>query len=403
MESSWTMIRRALRALSILVCALAASIGQSRVASSGEVRIVVIEREDDALYEPASTSDGLYRLQRYRPFVGAELGLADISPLGMAADVTFRLERWSLPPEDSIEGSIRQAASRGIAAALLDLPVEDLKLAAKAMPSGKIALFNIREQSDDLRRDVCGTDLFHVIPSQSGLTDALAQFVVRRNWRKILMMVGPEESDTTLAKSFERSAKKFGARIVDTKPFVSGNDPRNREQTNVTLMTSAVDYDALFLADTVGDFGRFVPYRMSRPRPVFGTEGLQASGWYFTSERYGAPQLNRRFERLARRQMTDPDWSAWVAVRTVGEIVARTAARAPSEIVRNLREGAIPIDLSKGVTGSFRKWDQQLRQPIMLHTYNAVIDFAPLDGFLHEHSTLDTLGLESRDVPCGRP
>jgi ABC transporter substrate binding protein (PQQ-dependent alcohol dehydrogenase system) len=87
----------------------------------------------------------------------------------------------------------------------------------------------------------------------------------------------------------------------------------------------------------------------------------------------------------------------------VGEIVARTAARAPSEIVRNLREGAIPIDLSKGVTGSFRKWDQQLRQPIMLHTYNAVIDFAPLDGFLHEHSTLDTLGLESRDVPCGRP
>jgi ABC transporter substrate binding protein (PQQ-dependent alcohol dehydrogenase system) len=151
----------------------------------------------------------------------------------------------------------------------------------------------------------------------------------------------------------------------------------------------------------VGDFGRFVQYRMSRPRPVVGTEGLKADAWHFTSERYGAPQLSRRFERLAQRPMTSLDWSAWAAVRALGEVVARTPARSPAEILRALRSGQVPIELSKGVTGSFRAWDQQLRQPIMLHTGDAVIEFAPLDGFLHEHSTLDTLGLGPRDVPCG--
>jgi ABC transporter substrate binding protein (PQQ-dependent alcohol dehydrogenase system) len=100
--------------------------------------------------------------------------------------------------------------------------------------------------------------------------------------------------------------------------------------------------------------------------------------------------------------MTALDWSAWVAVRAVGEAVARTAARTPPEILGVLRGGKLPIELGKGVTGSFRSWDRQLRQPIMLHTLDAVIEFAPLDGFLHEHSTLDTLGFGPREVPCGQ-
>jgi len=56
--------------------------------------------------------------------------------------------------------------------------------------------------------------------------------------------------------------------------------------------------------------------------------------------------------------------------------------------------------MSKGIQRSFRIWDHQLRQPIMLHTADAVIAIAPLDGFLHENSVLDTLGLFDRDTNC---
>ena len=251
---------------------------------------------------------------------------------------------------------MRRAVASGAAALLLDLPADDMRNAAAALPPGRIALFNIRQDGDDLRRDLCASDLFHVLPSQGALTDALAQFVVRRNWRRVLMLVGPEEDDAALAKSFQNSARKFGARIVETKAVVEGNDPRNRDRTNVALLTAGVDYDAVFVADTVGDFGRFIQYRMGRPRPVLGSAGLRASAWHGTSERYGAPQVNRRFERLAHRPMTSLDWSAWVAVRAIGEAVARTSARTPEEIRRILRGGELPIELSKGVTGSFRPW-----------------------------------------------
>jgi ABC transporter substrate binding protein (PQQ-dependent alcohol dehydrogenase system) len=396
-----TTIRRAARAA--LALALAAfSLGASLPgARAGELKIVVVEREGDPFYDRADGADGLYRIRHDRPFPGAEIGLKDIAALALAVNVAFSLDRWSVSPDEPVADVVKRAAAEGVSALLLDLPDPDLRQAAKALPRGQIALFNIREPGDNLRRDLCATDLFHVIPSRSGLTDALAQFLAKRNWRKILMIVGPEDEDAVLAKSFEGSARKFGARIVDTKPFVEGNDPRNREQTNVALMTSGIDYDAVFVADTVGDFGRYIQYRMSRPRPVIGTEGLQAAAWHFTSERYGAPQVSRRFERLARRPMTALDWSAWVAVRALGEAVARTPARSPGDILRVLRDGQVAIELSKGVSGSFRPWDGQLRQPIMLHTQNAVVDFAPLDGFLHESSTLDTLGLGPRDVPCG--
>lgn len=400
MRSLSTIIRRAGAAFGLALAAVC--LGASLAAAwAADLKIVVVEREDDPFYDRADGADGVYRVRHDRPYPGAEIGLKDIASLGLAANVAFALDRWSIGADEPVADVVKRAAAEGVSALLLDLPDPDLRQAAKVLPQGQIALFNIREPGDGLRRDLCGTDLFHVIPSRSGLTDALAQFVVRRNWRKILMIVGPEEDDAALAKTFEGSAKKFGARIVDTKPFVEGNDPRNREQTNVALMTSGVDYDAVFVADTVGDFGRYVQYRMSRPRPVIGTEGLQAAAWHFTSERYGAPQVSRRFERLARRPMTALDWSAWVAMRAVGEAVARTPARSPAEILRTLRDGRIAIELSKGVSGSFRPWDGQLRQPIMLHTQNAVVDFAPLDGFLHEHSTLDTLGLGPRDVPCG--
>ena len=49
---------------------------------------------------------------------------------------------------------------------------------------------------------------------------------------------------------------------------------------------------------------------------------------------------------------------------------------------------------------NFRPWDGQLRMPMMLATHNAVIAVAPLDGFLHQTNTLDTLGTDEPEHKC---
>jgi ABC transporter substrate binding protein (PQQ-dependent alcohol dehydrogenase system) len=58
------------------------------------------------------------------------------------------------------------------------------------------------------------------------------------------------------------------------------------------------------------------------------------------------------------------------------------------------------FDLYKGFPGSFRPWNRQLRQALLLHTHNAVIGLAPLPGFLHERNNLDTLGLDESESRC---
>ena len=365
-----------------------------------DIRIIYIDRAEDPFYDPPVQTDGVIRVANKPPISGAELGIKDIATLGRAANVHFILEHHSVPADGDVSSDIASLAATHPAMVLLDLTHDDIVTAAKAVPLGALALINIRDTSDDLRRTLCGTALFHTIPSQSAYSDALAQMMVRKNWKRILTLFGPEPEDQELAKIFATSAKKFGAKIVDSKPFIAGNDPRKREENSTALMTGDSDYDVIYVADTTGDFGRFVEFRQIKPRPIIGSEGLEASAWHRAAERYGAPQVNHRFERDAGRPMSDMDWSAWVAVKALAEAVAREKAMTGPAISAALLSGKIDIEMTKGIPGSFRAWDHQLRQPIMLHTADAVIAMAPIEGFLHENSILDTLGLSDRDTNC---
>jgi ABC transporter substrate binding protein (PQQ-dependent alcohol dehydrogenase system) len=68
-----------------------------------------------------------------------------------------------------------------------------------------------------------------------------------------------------------------------------------------------------------------------------------------------------------------------------------------------LRHGAVTVDGYKGQRLSFRAWDGQLRQPMLLAYGNGVADVAPLEGFLHPRSTLDTLGYDAPETGCKAP
>jgi ABC transporter substrate binding protein (PQQ-dependent alcohol dehydrogenase system) len=263
-----------------------------------------------------------------------------------------------------------------------------------------VILFNVRHGDESLRQEGCAPSLFHTIPSLAMRSDALAQFLAAKRWSRVLVLEGEGEADRAFSAAFQASARKFGLKVVAVHPFVLSNDPRQREQNNIALLTAEPAHDVVFLADDYGEFGRYVPFSTHRPRPVVGSEGLVPSAWHWAWERHGAPQLNQRFDKVAGRLMGDEDWAAWAAVRIVVEALARGGSSDVDGIRRTMISDDFTFDLYKGNPGSFRPWNHQLRQPIVLRTHNATIERAPLPGFLHQTNNLDTLGLDAPESRC---
>ncbi|NMG74179.1 ABC transporter substrate-binding protein [Aromatoleum diolicum] len=369
-------------------------------AGAGTVRIVHLEIDGDPRYEETRLARRALAQPLGRPHAGAEVAIREAQFVGKAVGVDFTLERVTGADAKPLIAAVERLHGQGVRYFLVDAPAAVVAELARAVRSRDLLLFNVSAADDALRQTQCQPNLLHTLPNHAMTADALVQYLVSRKWRSVLMLEGPLPDDHLIAEAFERSAKRFGVKIVEKKPFVLSNDPRQRDQGNVALLTAGSDHDVVFVADSDGEFARSVPYRTVRPRPVAGADGLVAVAWHWAWERNGAPQLNSRMEKQAGRRMADSDWAAWIAVKSVVESVVRTQNADFPAVVKYLKEGDVTIDGFKGNRLGFRPWDNQLRQPILLATHNAVFERAPIDGFLHPTNNMDTLGFDRRDSSC---
>jgi ABC transporter substrate binding protein (PQQ-dependent alcohol dehydrogenase system) len=383
-----------------LILILALLMPVSAVAAD-PVRVVYIGLQDDPYYTPEVGYTGLSLKDRLRPFDGATLALRDTRVVSRALGISFELVLNLVPQPGMAAEAAKAAWDSGATAIIMDLPYSDMNAVVES-GGNKGVVFNIRDRSDNWRGSDCAPNLIHTIPSLSMLTDAMAQYLKFKGWDRLLLLHGPEPLDQEEAFAVTGSARKFGLKVVDQKQFEISNDPRQRDSNNIALLTGTARYDVVWLVDSYGEFGRYVPFATQQPRPVVGSEGLSAVAWHWTSERYGAPQLNKRFRRLAQRDMTSLDWAAWVAFRIVVTAVEQTRGSDRVALADAIRNG-LAVDLYKGPPGNVRSWDGQLRQPILLATHNAVIATAPLSGFEHQSDTLDTLGPADSESKCVRP
>ncbi len=331
---------------------------------------------------------------------GAELALADNQTTGRFLNQTWGLTTTSVAPGGDFIEAVR-AALGATDLVILDAPA-DAMLAAADLPEAKAALlFNVAAPDTRLRGQDCRANLLHTLPSRAMLSDALMQFFVKRKWTKIAMIDGEGPGDAAMAEAFERSATKFGLKIRARKTWAFDADMRRNASQEVPLFTQDLgDYDVLMVADEANDFARYIPYNTWRPRPVAGAEGLTPKTWDHVVEQWGAAQLQSRFEALAGRAMQDRDYAAWAALRALGEAVTRTkASEAPTLRAYMLGED-FELGGFKGRPLTFRAWNGQLRQPIPLTHRGALVAQAPLEGFLHRNSELDTLGLDQPETPC---
>jgi ABC transporter substrate binding protein (PQQ-dependent alcohol dehydrogenase system) len=239
------------------------------------------------------------------------------------------------------------------------------------------------------------------------LADALAQYLVWKQWKRWLLVVGSHEKDKLFADALRRAATRFGAKIVQERTFEDTGGSR-RTDSGVTLIQrqmpvftqQAPAYDVLIAADESEVFAAYLPYRTWDPRPVAGSAGLVPTSWDPAHDQWGAVQLQNRFMKMASRRMTALDMQAWTAARMIGEAAARTNSADPKTLFDFIKGPDFSLAAFKGQPLTLRDWDMQLRQPILLADGRMVVSVSPQEGFLHQVSELDTLGVDRPETKC---
>jgi ABC transporter substrate binding protein (PQQ-dependent alcohol dehydrogenase system) len=230
--------------------------------------------------------------------------------------------------------------------------------------------------------------------------DALAQYMMKKRWTKWFLVIGTTEEDKLYAEAIKRAAKRFGVDIVQEKTWEHTYDARRSAQSDVAVFTQVDDYDVLVVADEQGQFGEYLDYRTWIARPVIGTQGLIATSWHRTHEQWGATQIQNRFKERAGRWMEEQDYGAYLAVRAIGEAATRTQSNELKPIKDYLLSDQFALQGYKGTPLSFRPWDNQLRQPVLLAAPRSLVAVAPIEGFLHPKTELDTLGYDQPETEC---
>ena len=331
---------------------------------------------------------------------GARLGLEENRTTGR-----FLGHDWQLAEHEVAEGDDPLPAARAALAEspllVLDAPAEVVLAVADLPEAAGALILNATEEAEGLRDAECRANVLHIAPSLRMRTDALAQFLAMRRWDDLVLVEGTHPSDMAYAAALEASLRKFGLGIEDRRTWAFDADMRRNAAQEVPLFTQGFGaYDALLVADEIGDFGRFLAYNTWEPRPVAGSEGLVAAAWSPVLEQWGATQLQNRFAELAGRGMAPEDWGAWAAVRAIGEAVTRVGTAEPGALRDFMLSDAFELAAFKGEALSFRDWNGQLRQPVPLVQPRALVAQAPIEGFLHQVSELDTLGLDRADSAC---
>lgn len=375
----------------------------SALAQAAEVRVAVVSLAGDPRHEARRLAQRLPGQPQGRALDGAQVAAAEARFALEAAGQSLRLDPHEARSEAEIGPTVAALARQGTRFILLDLPSAGVRAAAGAVRPGEALLFNVSADDDELRGAGCSPVLLHTLPSLRMRADALMQYLALRKWRRALLLTGPSAADAAQRDALAKSARRFGIAWSGQRTFRLSNDPRERDQANLNLLTTGVDYDVVVVADADGEFARSVPYATQLPRPVVGASGLGAQAWHWAWERNGGPQLNRRFTRAAGRPMTGYDWAAWVAVKAIAESVARQPRAGFAAQAQALAAGNVVVDGFKGPPLSFRRWDRQLRQPVLLAHADGVVSVAPVEGVLHPKSNLDTLGADEADTACRTP
>jgi ABC transporter substrate binding protein (PQQ-dependent alcohol dehydrogenase system) len=385
----------------LVAAALCVLVWEVRAADGTDIKIGYLRqggaRAAISLLDIPAANDGV---------AGAKLAIEDNNTTGRFLNQRFTLEETELKDEADPAAAVGTLTQHGISLVLADLPAAALLKAADAGRARGLLMFNVGAIDDRLREQDCRANLVHTAPTRSMLADGLAQYLVWKQWRKWLLVVGSHDTDKLYADALRRAAKRFGATIVQEKVFEDAGGARRTDsgltqiQSQIPLfIQSAPEHDVLVAADESQVFAAYLPYRTWLPRPVAGSAGLVPTSWDSSHDQWGANQLQNRFVQLFHRRMTARDMQAWMAARMIGEAASHGAVDAKATL-DFLKSPGFALAAFKGQKLTLRDWNLQLRQPILLSDGRVTVSASPQPGFLHQFSELDTLGVDRPETKC---
>ncbi|WP_139247800.1 ABC transporter substrate-binding protein [Hyphomicrobium sp. CS1GBMeth3] len=338
---------------------------------------------------------------------GAKLAISDNNTTGRFLKQEFSLDTFDSANPDELVSEITKRVDGGVPFVVVDASPQTLLKIADALKAKDALVFNTSAPDEVLREEECRVNVKHTAPSRTMLTDALGQYLAWKQWRNWVLVVGQTPEDKLYADAIRRTAKRFGHKIVDERVF--DYDPGSRradggfeqiQQQIPSFMQGLPEHDVVVVADEGELFGDYFPYRTWISRPVVGTAGLFATPWHPATELWGGTQFQNRFKRLAKRNMRPLDYNAWAAVRSVGEAATRKNTADTKTLIGYMRSPEFELAAFKGQKVTYRTWNGQLRQPIIVATDKLHVTVSPQPGFLHQLTELDTLGTDQPESKC---
>ena len=338
---------------------------------------------------------------------GAEMALKDNNTTGRFTKQEFTLDVERVPIGGDAVAVLQRLVDSGHHFVLVDATAETLLTLSDSVKGNDVLLFNVRAEDEALRQEECRANVLHTAPDRYMLADALAQYLVWKRWQRWLVVKGPFPEDLAYLEAIRRAAKRFGGTIVEEREYKETPGARRSDtgqlqvQRQMPVLTQgAPSYDVVIVADEREVFGPYLPFRTYDPRPVAGTAGLVAASWHPAHEQWGATQMQNRFQRLAKRFMWPVDYQAWIAVRAIGEGTTRAASAEFAPVNAHIRSKDLSLAAFKGQKVTFRPWDGQMRQPILINGPDLPVSMSPQEGFLHEEAEVDTLGVDAPETKC---
>ena len=338
---------------------------------------------------------------------GGKLAVNDNNTTGRFLNQDYTLEVIENAKSEALVAAVAAKVDAGAKFIVVDASPATILALAGALKGRDAILINAGSPDDRLREEDCRPNLMHTAPTRSMLTDALGQYLAWKKWRNWFLIAGTTPEDKAYADALRRTAKKFGATIVEERTFQY--DPGSRrtdggfeqvQQQIPTFTQGAKPHDVVVVADEGELFGEYLPYRTWDPRPVAGTAGLVATPWHPALELWGGTQFQNRFKRLANRTMRPLDYNVWLAVRAIGEAASRKKTGDLKTLVAYMRSPEFELAGFKGIKTTFRDWNGQLRQPLLVTTPKILVSVSPQQGYLHQFSELDTMGYDRPETKC---
>ena len=331
---------------------------------------------------------------------GAQIAIIDSNKSAKFLNQNFNLETKVSYDENELIATFEEFIKNKNQYVILNVEDSLLEKLLKNPLSKDVLLINASSENTNLRKTICEKNLLHTSASNAMLYDGLMQFLVKRDFKKILLLSGTNPKDLLIKEDIKRAAKKFGAKIVAEKSWENNSDIRRKASDEFPAFTQAKDYDVILLADYYGDFGEFVYFNSWLPRPVAGTQGLTPVLWHKVIEQWGAAQMQSRFEKFASRWMESKDYSNWLAVRTIITAISKTNTANFKTNLDFIYSDDFDVAAYMGRKLSFRDYNGQIRIPISLVQPKALISTSPQVEFLHPITDLDTLGIAPHEMEC---